>query len=80
MTSTAQAHSLSAPTRHFLDRAGKLLIGGQWIAAQSGKTFAVVDPATGDPIGPLRGGREGRRRRGGTVAPGRLWKRGPGRG
>jgi phenylacetaldehyde dehydrogenase len=49
MASTLQAHPLSAETRRFLDHTGKLLIRGQWIAAKSGKTFAVVDPATGDP-------------------------------
>ncbi|MBS0393139.1 MAG: aldehyde dehydrogenase family protein [Proteobacteria bacterium] len=29
----------------------QLLIGGQWKAAQSGKTFATFNPATGQPLG-----------------------------
>ncbi|MFQ5777603.1 MAG: aldehyde dehydrogenase family protein [Terriglobia bacterium] len=31
-------------------RPGKLFIGGQWVEASSGKTFATVNPATGETI------------------------------
>jgi len=34
----------------FLDRPKQLFIGGRWMAAASGKTFAVVDPSTGREI------------------------------
>ncbi|MQP65022.1 aldehyde dehydrogenase family protein [Niveispirillum sp. SYP-B3756] len=30
---------------------GKLLIGGQWVAAQSGRTFETINPATGAVLG-----------------------------
>jgi phenylacetaldehyde dehydrogenase len=42
--------SLSQATNRFLDRAGKLLINGQWKVAQSGETFDVFNPATEEPI------------------------------
>ncbi len=35
-------------SRSFLKRAGKMLIGGQWVDAVSGKTFKTINPATGD--------------------------------
>jgi Aldehyde dehydrogenase family len=41
---------LSAAARDFLPRRHKLLIDGQWVEARSGKTFAVLDPATGQQI------------------------------
>jgi acyl-CoA reductase-like NAD-dependent aldehyde dehydrogenase len=31
--------------------ATKLLIGGEWVAARSGETFAAIDPATGETLG-----------------------------
>jgi len=34
----------------FLARPHQLFIGGKWVAAQSGETFAVVDPSTGREI------------------------------
>jgi acyl-CoA reductase-like NAD-dependent aldehyde dehydrogenase len=34
----------------FLAREQKLLIGGQWISAASGETFATLNPATGQPL------------------------------
>ncbi|MBF6094075.1 aldehyde dehydrogenase family protein [Nocardia cyriacigeorgica] len=33
--------------RSFLDRPKRLLIGGEWVDAASGRTFATEDPATG---------------------------------
>jgi acyl-CoA reductase-like NAD-dependent aldehyde dehydrogenase len=48
---TATAAALSAPAREFLDRTpGKLLIGGEWSEPDDGRTFATVDPATGEEI------------------------------
>jgi acyl-CoA reductase-like NAD-dependent aldehyde dehydrogenase len=41
---------LSTPTVDFLSRPHKLLIDDQWVAAASGKTFPVYDPATGSVI------------------------------
>src|SRR4029077_11141687 len=38
---------LSKPTATFLSHHRKLLIDGEWVAAASGKTFSVYDPATG---------------------------------
>src|SRR5580704_17085538 len=34
----------------FLATPRKMLIGGQWVNAASGKTFATLDPATGDVL------------------------------
>ena len=42
--------SLSATVRQFLSQPKKALINGKWQAAQSGKTFEVLNPATGELI------------------------------
>ena len=48
---TATAEALSEPAQEFLARTpGKLLIGGEWSTPADGRTFATVDPATGDEI------------------------------
>ena len=48
---TATAEALSAPAQGFLTRTpGKLLIGGEWVEPADGRTFAAVDPATGEEI------------------------------
>jgi len=44
--STATQPSIPENLKSFLAAPKKLLIGGQWVAAQSGKTFDVFDPAT----------------------------------
>ncbi|MEI9983444.1 MAG: aldehyde dehydrogenase family protein [Aliidongia sp.] len=41
---------LGAPVRAFLERRGKLLIDGKLVAAVSGKSFPVYNPATGTVI------------------------------
>ncbi len=41
---------LSAENRKFLARRHKLLIGGEWVEAHSGKTFPVYNPANGQQI------------------------------
>jgi phenylacetaldehyde dehydrogenase len=38
--------SVGSAARTFLGRPHQLLIGGRWVPAKSGKTFAVEDPAT----------------------------------
>jgi phenylacetaldehyde dehydrogenase len=38
---------VSAPTTAFLSRDHRLLINDEWVAAASGKTFPVYNPATG---------------------------------
>jgi phenylacetaldehyde dehydrogenase len=49
-------YSLSAGTRDFCSRTGKLLIGGDWVNAASGKTFETRDPATGIVITQVQAG------------------------
>jgi phenylacetaldehyde dehydrogenase len=41
-----QKSKLGAKARAFISQPKKLLIDGEWVAAASGKTFAVIDPAT----------------------------------
>jgi phenylacetaldehyde dehydrogenase len=41
---------LGRPVREFIERRGKLLIDGKLVAAASGKTFPVYNPATGTVI------------------------------
>ena len=50
MDATTSHGRLSAAARAFIARPHKLLIDGRWVAAQSGKTFAVSDPASGAQI------------------------------
>ncbi|HET6221795.1 MAG TPA: aldehyde dehydrogenase family protein, partial [Dongiaceae bacterium] len=38
---------MSKPTVAFLSSHRKLLVDGRWVAAASGKTFPVYNPATG---------------------------------
>jgi phenylacetaldehyde dehydrogenase len=40
----------SASAKHFISSRKNLLIGGEWVPAASGKTFAVFDPAYGREI------------------------------
>jgi acyl-CoA reductase-like NAD-dependent aldehyde dehydrogenase len=48
---TATTDALSAPAQDFLARTpGKLLIGGEWTEPADGRTFATVDPSTGEEI------------------------------
>lgn len=42
--------SLSTEVASFLENPKKLLINGQWGQAVSGRTFDVIDPATGQAI------------------------------
>jgi phenylacetaldehyde dehydrogenase len=48
MASTTAPVELRSSVREFLGRPRKLLIGAQWVEAQSGKTFETKNPATGE--------------------------------
>src|SRR5687767_14278673 len=49
--STAAAPAIHPGVREFLSRSPlKLLIGGKWVPAVSGKTFATANPATGETL------------------------------
>src|SRR5580658_7865685 len=50
MTITIERPSLSSAAEVFLAKEHKLLIDGKWVAAKSGKTFPVEDPATEETI------------------------------
>src|SRR4051812_21069668 len=50
MEATTVPDAVSSPAREFLDRAGKHLIGGEFVEASDGRTFATLDPATGETI------------------------------
>jgi acyl-CoA reductase-like NAD-dependent aldehyde dehydrogenase len=41
---------LAEPAAAFAQRDHRMLIGGEWVESQAGKTFATVDPATGEEI------------------------------
>src|SRR5436305_867555 len=48
---TATVESLSQAARKFVDDAPHgLFIGGEFTEAADGRTFATIDPATGEPI------------------------------
>ena len=50
MTITIDKPTVSSTLKTFLAKERKLFIGGKWVAAQSGKTFPVEDPATEETI------------------------------
>ena len=50
MATTAAPVQLQRSVQEFLSRHRKLLIGGQWVDAQSGKTFETYNPATGEVL------------------------------
>src|SRR5580658_8613567 len=50
MTVAMQRPSLSPAAAKFLAKELKLFIDGKWVAARSGKTFPVEDPATEEII------------------------------
>ena len=47
---------LGAAASSFISKPHKLLIDGKWVAAKSGKTFQVFDPATGGQIAAVADG------------------------
>lgn len=48
---------IRAEVRSFLDRRKQLLIGGDWMDAVSGRTFATHDPATETTLAEVAHGR-----------------------
>src|SRR5262245_29293653 len=50
MTPTIERPAVGQAVSGFLAKELKLFIDGKWTAAQSGKTFAVEDPATEETI------------------------------
>ena len=58
---TRDTRPMNSPTllpvvQSFLDRPGRMLIGGQWRAARDGATLDSLDPATGKVIGTFPAG------------------------
>jgi phenylacetaldehyde dehydrogenase len=56
MDVSASIGRLSQSARDFIARRHKLLIGGEWVDAKSGKTFAVFDPSCGQQIAQVADG------------------------
>ena len=56
MNEMTKISHLGAAAQGFLQRAGKLLINGEWVASASGKTFDAIDPATESVICQLAAG------------------------
>ena len=50
MATTTAPVQLHRSVQEFLSQPRKLLIGGQWVDAQSGKTFETYNPATGEVL------------------------------
>ena len=58
MATTTAPVELHRSVQEFLREPRKLLIGGQWVDAQSGKTFETYNPATGEVLAQVaEGGR-----------------------
>ena len=51
MSATAEAITMERFTHRFLSEPKKMLIGGHWVAAASGKNFEVINPATEEVVG-----------------------------
>jgi hypothetical protein len=50
MNTVTEPVSLHPQVRSFVGASRKMLIGGLWLDAISGKTFATYNPATGDVL------------------------------
>lgn len=50
MTVMPETLPVRRPVIDFLSQPKRLLIGGEWVSAASGRTFPVIDPATGETI------------------------------
>jgi phenylacetaldehyde dehydrogenase len=50
MATAVSSAPIDPRVARFLATPRKMLIGGQWVNAASGKTFATLDPATGDVL------------------------------
>ena len=56
MATTASAPSMDQNVSAFVTREHKILIGGKWVTAASGKTFASFNPATGEVLSNVAAG------------------------
>ena len=56
MTLTIEKPALGSAAATFLTKELKMLIDGKWVAARSGKTFSVEDPATQETIAEVPAG------------------------
>ncbi|MES2495462.1 MAG: aldehyde dehydrogenase family protein [Pseudomonadota bacterium] len=54
-----QKNKLGAAARAFVSAPAQMLIDGQWVGSESGRTIAVTDPATGLPITTIPAGTAG---------------------
>jgi phenylacetaldehyde dehydrogenase len=52
-------NTIRPATREFLGKEHRLYIDGQWVHAESGKSFAVIDPATGEEVSRVAEGEAG---------------------
>ena len=52
----AETVEVLASVKAFLNREQKLLIGGQWVTAVSGETFATLNPADGSVLSQVASG------------------------
>src|ERR1700680_4382936 len=50
MATATQAVKLDDKVSRFISRKHKMLIGGKWVEAASGKTFPTYNPATGEVL------------------------------
>jgi phenylacetaldehyde dehydrogenase len=50
LVSESPVSKVSQATRDFLAQPKKILIGGEWVNASTGRTFHTFDPATGDVL------------------------------
>src|SRR4029079_17454878 len=68
---------LEALRASFLARDHKLFVDGHWVAAQSGQSFDVLDPATGERLrrAGARPGTGPRARRPGSLPTSPAWSR-----
>ena len=48
MSTATMTEQLEQSVQQFVSQPRKMLINGQWVNAQSGKTFPTYDPATGE--------------------------------
>ena len=54
-----EGHVIADDTRDFLNRAGRMLIGGEWVEAIGGETLGVTDPANGEDFAQVPAGDAG---------------------
>src|SRR5829696_2887388 len=50
MTALPNPYPVAESVTQFLAKPRRMLIGGQWLEAASGRTFPAFDPAIGEPI------------------------------